>query len=448
MNRDRILLTAAWLISAWIFLRYWDLTVRAEELLVWSGIFTGLFVGAALVASRRGLADMKGVLAAAGFWAALVVVGSCVGLFFPLVPLGSTEVQSVALLRVFDLIVPLWILLRGVHRVWEGRTAALVTSAVPLALLAMIWGLTVRMPGQTHVGPIPPLTAVEAELAARLRAHVVTLADSIGVRGWRQPEAVRRTVDYLLGELRDMGYTPLELPFEVSGRTELNLEVTLPGTSAAAEIVVVGAHYDTYDLTPGADDNASGVAAVLELARQMVNVRGERTIRFVFFATEEPPYFNTVNMGSRVYAIRAAEAGEDIFVMLSIETIGYFADGPGTQHYPPPFSLFYPDRGDFIGIVGNPATGDLTRRALRVFRETTALPSQGATPSSLVPGAELSDHASFWKEGFRAMMITDTAPFRNDNYHESSDTPETLDFARMARVVMGTREIIRDLAGG
>ena len=134
--------------------------------------------------------------------------------------------------------------------------------------------------------------------------------------------------------------------------------------------------------------------------------------------------------------------------MLSMETIGYFSDEPGSQHYPPPFSLFYPNRGDFIGIIGNPATGDLTRRALRVFRERTALPSQGATPSSLVPGAELSDHASFWKEGFRAMMITDTAPFRNDNYHESSDTPETLDFARMARVVTGTREIIRDLVSG
>lgn len=448
MKRDRIVLTAVWLITAWTFLRYWDLTVRAEELLVWTAIFTCLFVGSAVIAKRRGLASMDGVLGAAGFWGGLAVIGSCMGIFFPLVPLGSTEVQSVALLRVFDLIVPLWIMLRGVHRLWEGRTAVLVTSAAPIVLLVMTWWLMVRMPGQSHVGPVSPPTADEAELAVRLRAHVVTLADSIGVRGWRQPEAVARTVDYVRDELRSMGYAPSELPFDVSGRTEVNLEVTVPGTSRANEIVVVGAHYDTYDLTPGADDNASGVAGVLELARQMANTRPERTVRFVFFATEEPPYFNTVDMGSRVYAIGAREAGDNIFVMLSIETIGYFVDEPGSQHYPPPFSLFYPDRGDFIGIIGNPATGDLTRRALHVFRETTALPSQGATPSSLVPGAELSDHASFWKEGFRAMMITDTAPFRNDNYHERSDTPETLDFARMARVVMGTREIIRDLSGG
>lgn len=448
MNRDRVLLTAAWLVAAWIFLRYWDLTVRAEAFLVWSALFTGLFAGAALVATRRGWGDLQGIWGATALWAGLTVIGSGVGLFFPLVPLGSIQVQSVALLRVFDLVVPLWILLRGVHRIWDGRRAVLVTSAFPFALLVMIWWLTVRMPGQSHDGPLPPPTAAEAEMADRLRGHVVMLSDSIGARGSRQPEAVARTVEYLRDELREMGYSPTELPFEVSGRTELNLEVTLPGASTPDEIVVVGAHYDTYDLTPGADDNASGVAGVLELARQMSDARPQRTVRFVLFATEEPPYFNTVNMGSRAYAIRARDAGEDLFVMLSIETIGYFSDEPGSQRYPPPFSLFYPHRGDFIGIVGNPATGDLTRRALRVFRETTALPSEGATPSSLVPGAELSDHASFWKEGFRAMMITDTAPFRNDNYHEDSDTSETLDFARMARVVTGARAIIRDLAGG
>jgi len=275
-----------------------------------------------------------------------------VGLFFPVVPLGNSQVQSVAFLRVFDLIVPLWILLRGVHRLWEGRTAVVVTSAIPIALLVMIWVFTVRMPGQSYEGPVAPLSAAEAELAERLRAHVVTLSDSIGIRGWRQPEAVAQTVAYLMDELRDMGYSPSELPFEVSGRTELNLEVTLHGTSRAAEVVVVGAHYDTYDLTPGADDNGSGVAGVLELARQMVNSQPERTVRFVFFATEEPPYFNTVNMGSRAYAIQAVDAGEDIFVMLSLETIGYFVDEPGSQHYPPPLSLFYPDRGDFIANRG------------------------------------------------------------------------------------------------
>ena len=226
MTRDRILLTAAWLMSAWIFLRYWDLTVRAEALLVWSAIFTGLFMASAFVGKWRGLASMESVLSATGLWACLAVLGSCVGLFFPVVPLGSSDVQSVAFLRVFDLIVPLWILLHGVHHLWEGRLAVAVTSAVPLALLVMIWWLTVRMPGQSHVGPVPPLTVAEAELAERLEAHVVTLADSIGARGWRQPEAVVRTIEYLRGELRSMGYSPSELPYEVSGRTELNLEVT------------------------------------------------------------------------------------------------------------------------------------------------------------------------------------------------------------------------------
>jgi Zn-dependent M28 family amino/carboxypeptidase len=244
-----------------------------------------------------------------------------------------------------------------------------------------------------------------------------------------------------------MGYLPIHTGYQVGDRRHANLEVALEGAALADEIVVIGAHYDTYDLTPGADDNASGVAAVLELARMMALGQPDRTVRFVFFGTEEPPYFNTENMGSRAYATDAAAVGENLHVMISMETIGFFVDEPGSQHYPPPFSLFYPDRGDFIGIVGNPHSGRLTRRALQVFRETTPLPSEGATPSSLVPGAELSDHSSFWREGFRAMVITDTAPFRNPHYHRTTDTPETLDFERMARVVIGTREIVRDLAG-
>ncbi len=447
-TRDRILLTAAWMVAAWLFFRYWDLTIRAEALLVWSAVFTALFLLNARVAEHRGLAAGDGVNGAVALWAALALGGSLVGLTFPLVPIGSSQVQTVALLRVFDLIVPIWILLRGVHRIWEGPTAVAITASVPVLLVGMIWSQTVRMPGESHSGPIPPPTAEESELASRLRSHVVMLADSIGIRGSRHPEAVARSVTWIDGALREIGYMPTHLPFDVSGHTEINLEVTVPGASRPDEIIVVGAHYDTHPLTPGADDNASGVAGVLELARMMVDTAPERTIRFVFFATEEPPWFNTVNMGSRAYAMRAREADDDIVVMISLETIGYFSDEPGSQRYPPPFSLFYPDRGDFIGIVGNPATGQLTRQALRIFRGTTALPSEGATPSSLVPSAELSDHASFWKEGYRAMMITNTAPFRNAHYHELSDTPETLDFDRMARVVTGTREILRELAGG
>lgn len=448
MTRDRAALTAAWLVSGTLFLRYWDLTIQAEAILVWTGIFALLFVGSVHLLRWRGLGSPDRPWPPVWLWGGLFVVGSLAGLTIPSVPIGGADVQTVALLRVFDVVLPLWVLLRGVRIAWHGRTAILVTSTVPFFLLTVVWWINVRMPGESHTGPLPAFTEAEAALAERLEGHVVMLANSIGARGSRQPAKVNATVDYLGGELRAMGYTPRLASYPVGDRQHLNLEVTVQGGARGEEIVVVGAHYDTYDLTPGADDNASGVAGVLELARMMVDARPERTVRLVLFGTEEPPYFNTENMGSRAYARELAESGDELFVMISLETIGFFLEERGSQHYPPPFHLFYPDRGDFIGIVGNPHTGRLTRRALEVFRETTAIPSEGATPSALVPGSELSDHSSFWKEGFRALLITDAAPFRNPHYHEDSDTPETLDFERMARVVMGTREIIRDFAGG
>ena len=216
--------------------------------------------------------------------------------------------------------------------------------------------------------------------------------------------------------------------------------------SLAQEIVVVGGHYDTVSDSPGANDNASGTAAVLELARLLRNERFNRTIRFVAFVNEEPPHFDTHSMGSRHYAARSAERDEDIVAMISMETIGYFRTEPGTQHYPPPFSLFYPNRGDFIGFVGNLASRSLVRRSIRVFRETTELPSEGVAALGQIPGITWSDHSSFWLHGYKALMITDTAPFRFPHYHMPTDTPEKLDYDRMARVVAGVAEVLRDLA--
>jgi Zn-dependent M28 family amino/carboxypeptidase len=179
----------------------------------------------------------------------------------------------------------------------------------------------------------------------------------------------------------------------------------------------------------------------------MAGTRPARTVRFLLFGTEEPPYFNTDDMGSRVYARRAAEAGDRIVAMYSLEMLGYYSDEPGSQRHPPPLQLFFPHRGDFIAFVGNPASGSLLRSSLRRFRETTAFPSEGIVSSSMIPGVELSDHASFWRNGFPAVLVSDTGPFRNDNYHLSSDTAATLDFERMARVIVGVRSVIEDAAG-
>jgi len=170
-------------------------------------------------------------------------------------------------------------------------------------------------------------------------------------------------------------------------------------------------------------------------------------VRCVLFANEEPPFFESGGMGSRVYAAQAARRGDRIVAMFALETIGYYADRSGTQQYPFPLGPFYPDRGDFIGFVGNLQSAPLVRRSARVFRETTAFPSEGVAAPAWIPGISLSDHASFWLHGWRAIMISDTAPFRYPYYHSELDTPDKLDYARLARVVAGVARVVRDVAG-
>jgi Zn-dependent M28 family amino/carboxypeptidase len=226
-----------------------------------------------------------------------------------------------------------------------------------------------------------------------------------------------------------------------------NVEAEVRGRERPADIVVVGAHYDSLAFTSGADDNASGVAALLALARAFAGAHPRTTLRFVAFANEEPPYFQTANMGSLVYAKRSRARGEHIVAMLSLETIGYYSDAPGSQRYPPPMGLAYPDRGDFIGFVGDRTSADLVRRVVATFRTTTHFPSEGAAPFSLIPGVGWSDQWSFWQVGYPGVMVTDTAPFRYPRYHTAQDTPDALDYDRMARVVAGLERVIADLAG-
>jgi Zn-dependent M28 family amino/carboxypeptidase len=226
-----------------------------------------------------------------------------------------------------------------------------------------------------------------------------------------------------------------------------NLEVELQGTTAPQEIIVLGAHYDSVAGTPGANDNASGVAALLEIARLLAGKSHTRTLRLVAFANEEPPFFLTDEMGSQVYAARSRQRGEQIKAMLALETIGYYTDQPGSQHYPFPYGWFYPDTGNFIGFVGNLSSWRLVRQALGAFRASTAFPSAGVAAPGWVMGVGWSDHGSFWKEGYPAIMITDTAFYRYRHYHAETDTPEKLDYPGLARVTRGLVEVAVALAG-
>jgi Zn-dependent M28 family amino/carboxypeptidase len=196
---------------------------------------------------------------------------------------------------------------------------------------------------------------------------------------------------------------------------------------------------------PGANDNGTGAASTLELARIFAQQNTNRTLRFVEFTNEEPPFFWESVMGSLVYARRSRHNQENIVAMLSLETMGYFSEERNSQKYPFPIGLFYPDRGNFITFIGNLNSGDLVRRAIASFRRHTPFPSQGGAFPSQLPGVGWSDHWSFWQQGYNAIMVTDTAPYRYRYYHTTEDTPDKVDFEKLARVVTGLSNVITDL---
>src|SRR5688572_1858209 len=225
-----------------------------------------------------------------------------------------------------------------------------------------------KPPSESYRGELPPLTEQERRLARDLRKHVDVLARDIGERNLRKLDALNRTVDYLTSTLNDIGYDVRAQPYQVAGQTVKNLEATLAGSSKKDEIVIVGAHYDTVPNCPGANDNGTGVASVLEMARAMKDEKPQRTIRWVLFVNEEPPYFQTGQMGSLVYARACKARGDNVVAMISMETIGCYSDEKGTQNYPPPFDRFFPDTGNFIGFVANPASKQLLFDVVSLFR--------------------------------------------------------------------------------
>ena len=303
------------------------------------------------------------------------------------------------------------------------------------------------MPGATYGGKAPADAESQAT-ATQLQKDVRTLSERIGTRNIVNYKALNQAADYIRQRLVSLGYTVNKQSFQTGGKTVANLEVVKQKKkgSGKGDVIIVGAHYDTTAATPGADDNGSGVAALLDLAQRLRKRELARTVRMVFFVNEEPPYFRTKHMGSYHYAKRAADAKWKIKAMFSLETMGFYSDAPHSQKYPPPFSWLYPHRGNFIAFVGNLDSRSLTRNAVRHFREVARVPSEGVAAPSFINGIDFSDQLNFWKFDFPGVMVTDTAPFRNPNYHKLSDTYDTLDYQRLARVCAGFVAVISALA--
>lgn len=320
--------------------------------------------------------------------------------------------------------------------------------AAALVLLGTGGYIMMGMPGRSHRGALPPLSCEEEILAERLSGHVHRLAGKIGERNVWRPDALEKTARFLEGTFGGLGLRVSAQEYREDQETVRNIVAERTGADRPEEIIVVGAHYDSVLGTPGADDNASGVAALIEAARMLVDRPLARTVRFIAFVNEEPPFFQTQRMGSFRYARRARQRGDRIVAMVCLESIGYYREQPGTQTYPTPLlAPFYPSRGDFIAFIGNFGSQRLLRRSLAAFRRHTAFPSRGLLSPSMVPGVDWSDHWAFWQHGYRAIMVTDTALFRNPHYHGAGDTPDRLDYPRMARVVSGLAEMIAELAG-
>ncbi len=323
-----------------------------------------------------------------------------------------------------------------------------------LALLAALAILTVGgvrymtgMPGESHQGPLPAMTAEQRQLAAQLARDVRHLSETIGERNVGKPGSLDAAADFIRDRLLDLGYVPDEQTYLLNEITCSNIVVEIAGAAEAESIVLVGAHYDTVPGSPGADDNASAVAVLLAMAERLQAVRPARTIRLAWFTNEEPPHFQTPQMGSYVYAKACRDRDDRIVAMLALDGLGYYRDEAGSQRYPPPFHWLYPDRGDFIAFVTRLQDRPLLRRCIGAFRAHAAFPSEGGAVPEFLPGTSWSDHWAFWQFDYPAVMVTDTLPFRNPHYHGAGDTADRLDYDRMARVTEGLLAVTNDLAG-
>ena len=274
-------------------------------------------------------------------------------------------------------------------------------------------------------------------LEPALMAHIVSFADEIGPRNVFEPVKLSAAAEHIRVFWEKAGYEVVTQTFSVQDVPCQNLVVEIAGQTKPDEIVVVGAHYDTVSWAPGANDNGSAVAALLELSRLFSTQTVDRTVRFVAFTNEEPPFFKTRQMGSLVYARACREKEENIVAMVCLETIGYYRDERKTQKYPVPFRFFYPDKGNFLAVVGNLSSKPLVKTFTRHFMEESDFPIECVATFGFITGIDWSDQWSFWQCGYPAIMLTDTALFRYPYYHTSEDTSDKINNRQLAKATYG-----------
>jgi hypothetical protein len=328
------------------------------------------------------------------------------------------------------------------------RPKGLVLAALSLvtfaALLGTIYLNFLAMPGSSFAGQAPPLTAEEKVVQENVRKHIKVLSTDIGERNSKCPRGLERAAAYVEASLRSSGLKVEEQLFTSQGQQFKNIVAERKGRKYPDQILVVGAHYDGVQNCPAANDNGSGVAALLEIARMIDKTPG-RTVRFVAFANEEPPFFGTTGMGSYQFAKLCRERQDKITAMLSVDSIGYYSDVAGSQQYPTCLPFGNPIKGNFIAFVGNTSSGRLVRTCTAAFRAHTCVPSEGIIAPEFVTGVNWSDQRNFWQRGYPAIDICDTAIYRYSWYHQPEDTAERVVYPDTTRVVIGLRDVVKHL---
>lgn len=310
--------------------------------------------------------------------------------------------------------------------------AFLIYSVLKIRLTPSI---TIPRPEPTNIGDIQ-----------QLYKHVEHLSITIGSRSVYEHDKIEASKQYIVSCLRDFGYVPTIQKYIYDGKEYSNIIVPITGARYPDETVIVGAHYDTVFGTPGADDNASAVAVLLEMCRILKSFSPARTLQLIFFVNEEPPLFRSKHMGSYVFAHKAKAQNENITSMISLEMVGYYDDTKGRQTFPLPLmNLIYSSTPNFIAVVGNLSSRSIVAKIRKSLRESSRIPIETLSTVSFVPGVDFSDHRSFWEMGYPAVMITDTAFYRNPNYHTERDTIDTLDFSKMAELLKGLIQAAKDL---
>ena len=286
------------------------------------------------------------------------------------------------------------------------------------------------------------------QIITNLERHIAVLSKDIGERNLILYQTLERAVNYIKDEFKDYGYQPEEHIYYLENKPFKNIIATKKGKNLSRKIIIVCAHYDSVIGSPGADDNASGVAGLLELSRILFKDNLDKTVKLIAFTNEEPPLYLSSSMGSFRYVREAKKRGEDIEGALCLESIGFYSDNNKSQNYPFGLSPFYPDKANFIAMVSNLASGGLLKRIIKEFKRVSAFPVEYlSAPEILAPAIGFSDNWSFWRFGYKAVMITDTAFYRNPYYHTSQDTLEKLNYKYMAEVITGLDRVLLNLGG-